>query len=309
MEAPVATVVLRTAFAGGRLLQAVERAAAIRWQRLRIVVLENGETEPLVDAALARLESLAEPDVKVIRAGVGTADSRYAEALAYGEPGLVVLADAAACFSVDFIQDALAAMAGNPRISMATGQQATTSGDLERSHQDTATFEGYWIVHGEARASIFYENRASGGLMVLRAPLAAALPSMADGAAADVWRAMLAGVAQGIRCVVASEVVAVHDTRHVEARMLKDPRAGYHQLLSGHALTFGESHIPLYAIEIGAQLKGGADHDVTALEAQLAELRSSEAVRVALGVVRRIDRYAPWMLPLMRGVASRVLKR
>jgi hypothetical protein len=262
-----------------------------------------------VDAALIRLEALGDPDVKVLRAGTGTADDRYAEALAFGEPGLVVLADAAAFFSVEFIQDALAALASNPRISMATGQQATTSGDIERTHQDSGTFEGYWIVHGEARASIFYENRASGGLMVLRAPLAAALPCMADSAVGDVWRAMLAATARGIRCVVASEVVSVQDARHFEARGLKDPRGDYHQLLSGQVLTFGESSVPLYAIEIGAQLRGAGDHEVAALESQLAELRSSEAVRVALGLVRRIDRYAPWLLRLLRGAMSRVLNR
>ena len=38
-------------------------------------------------------------------------------------------------------------------------------------------------------------------------------------------------------------------------------------------------------------------------------LELSEAVRIALGVARRLERHAPWLLRMLRGTVTRVLKR
>jgi len=308
-EAPAATIVLRTEGSGGRLLAAVERTMAIRWRNLRVVVLENGEGDPLVGAALDYIEALDDPEVLVLRAGCASLESRYAKAITLGDPRFIVLCDAASVFSTRFVEDALSAMAADSQISMATGQQSMTNGELDRAHQGDGTFEDYRIVHGEARASVFYENRASGPMMVLRASLATKLPCMAEGRASDVWRAMLDATAQGIKCVVASEVVVVKDLGHHEARGMKDPRGGYHDLLAGRSFRFGNATVPLYALEVGAQLKTVGGGDAASLEAELAELRSSEAVRVALGVARRLERLAPWLLRILRSLAGPVLRR
>lgn len=308
---PHATVIIVGSDDGADMIRCLDTVVSVEWPSLSVCVLPPRKPDALARKWLESVEEGAYSEVNLENTRQeGTVSQMLGEACS---DALVVVVDAAARIESGFVRDALATLARNHSVSVVVGQGAfdsSTARDL-RSGQH---YEGYEIVHGEARAAGLYENRVVAGVYAARSKC------IGDTVLADLydyfgnWRVLHHAACANRRFAVASEVVAVRPWRRGPNRDDRPPMLGYHDMVTKRSLCLGSARLPAYCLSVAPFGTGGilgraayADEsqELRRAHQELALLRSSGSVRLALGLSRRLNAVAPWVMRL----AARALRK
>lgn len=302
------TVVVLNRDAGAGLFTSLDSIVASTHPLIEVLVVDDASSDPVSAVTLAQIEQLAEPSVRVRRLSIPRGNGgAWNAALCDVRTPLVSFLEAGCLLAPDFLGRAAMALRANPSHSAVTGPHVIAEGLEDVARGNSTMPANFWVVHGEARASGTYQNRFASDALVMRTSVATSLGFDETVGDLALWDMLHRATADGMRTLVASDVSAVRTPAAIE-RSAGNPVPGDRRpppvvLMRGKQVTLSRLVLPSYAFLTPASAGmpyGAGAADVLELERRYVELRSSEAVRLALFIAESIRRIAPWALAPLR---------
>ncbi|EKS73276.1 family 2 glycosyl transferase [Burkholderia sp. SJ98] len=301
---PLVSVLVPHHNLGAYLEDTVRSALASDYANLEVVVVDDASTDGASIAAVERLETGADPRVRVVRLpqNLGLAATRNVS-LAHARGTYALTLDADDLIDPRFVGIAVTGLERHRDVSFVVPQTAYFD-DAPNADPTRGPWPQCMTFVGEARASGLVQNRFSTATVMGRVDALRSLAYDESLKAYEDWDMYMRAVMARRRFIVTNGVHFYY-RRRAGSMIHSDEalrRIGlyYHDIVRGKSITIGQNTLPMYVIE---GVAGG--ESVERLRAQLAAYENSAIVKAALrvrGLVNRLPR--PVQMSLRRAVAA-----
>ena len=332
-DAPLVSVIIPNFNLGAYLPHTLSSVAASDYPNIEIIVCDDASTDPQTIELLGCLaQDFKNRSLTIVYAGYnrGLAGARNL-AIRKATGKYILTLDADDVISPDFIAKAVGALERNPDYSIVVPQTAFFTQELNEGSTTKSEYLDFVVLHGEAHASGFFENRFSTATVLARRTVFDELKYREDLRALEDWDFYLRAAIAGKRFIVTNELHFFYRRRQnsMISEVANDSAhrvSCYQDMRRDVVIKSGRLSIPAYVFSawegdlvadlnlaeirrLGDELqsvRSSRAAEIQRLTDELNGIRNSESVRVALHLAYFLNMRLPWLLGPIKSIGSKV---